>query len=442
MLEKYIKQLLSENDEVVVPKLGTFVAGYAGSEISGIRVAPPSKKIHFYEKLKSDKNELLRKRVTEAEGISISDFQTKLDKMTTRVEDELRNLGSSRISHLGIIKKKPDGSLEFEQDEENLLDDSFGLPALERKPLNKRENKLENTENVIVTNANEPVFDRDSQKEIIEDKNNDHLKDAAIYASLGDRLVKDPIKDPVEEEARLKREKEEFIKATSHVENPPVKRENAPPIINVVNVEDNEEEEEKRSSLVLWLIAIPILFALVFLIYIFTNDGAMASLKALLGQKPVTTIVTNDTKTDPVTEVDNSTDATANNTDNATDNTADNTTNTTTTDNTSTGTTNTTNNGTDPSKQYTGNSDTQPEDIINDPKNRFYIVIGSFAEIENARRLRKDLQGSGVADSKIVMYPKRGMYRVTVGDKDSQREAYNQRNSLGTTYPDMWVLNY
>ncbi len=39
MLEKYIKQLLNENDEVVVPKLGTFVAGYAGSEISGIRVS-------------------------------------------------------------------------------------------------------------------------------------------------------------------------------------------------------------------------------------------------------------------------------------------------------------------------------------------------------------------------------------------------------------------
>ena len=124
MLEKYIKQLLNENDEVVVPKLGTFVAGYAGSEISGIRVAPPSKKIHFYEKLKSDKNELLRKRVTEAEGISIFDFQSELEKMTTRIEDELRNSGSSTINHLGTIKKKPDGSLEFEQDDENPFIDS------------------------------------------------------------------------------------------------------------------------------------------------------------------------------------------------------------------------------------------------------------------------------------------------------------------------------
>lgn len=435
MLEKYIKQLLNENDEVVVPKLGTFVAGYAGSEISGIRVAPPSKKIHFYEKLKSDKNELLRKRVTEAEGISIADFQDELEKLTTKIDDELRNSGSSHISHLGIIKKKPDGSLEFEQDDDNLLDDSFGLPSLERKPLNKRANK----EDTTITNETnkESVFDKDTQKEHAEEENtNDVAKDAAIFASLGDRFAT----DPVEEEARLKKEKEDFMKSTSYVENPPAKKETAPPVINVEREEEEEEEEEeKSSSLVLWLIAIPIFFAFVFLIYIFNDAEAMASVRALLGQKPKTTIVTNDTQTDPVTEVDNS-DATAdnatttdntqdtNNTDNATDNTADNT--------------NTANNGTDPNTEYTGNSETQPEDIINDPKNRFYIVIGSFAEIENARKLRSDLQASGVSDSKIVMYPKRGMYRVTVGDQASQREAYNQRNTLGTAYPDMWILNY
>jgi hypothetical protein len=440
MLEKYIKQLLNENDEVVVPKLGTFVAGYAGSEISGIRVAPPSKKIHFYEKLKSDKNELLRKRVTEAEGISISDFQDELGKMVTKVEDELRNSGSSSINHLGVIKKKPDGSLDFEQDDDNFLDDSFGLPSLERKPLNKRENNQEsndeNTENVVVAATDESIFDRDAQKETVE--NDDTVKDAVVYASLADRFVK----DPVEEEARLKKEKEDFIKSTSHVQNPPVKKETAPPVINVE--EEEEEEEEKASSLVLWLIAIPIFFAFAFLLYIYTDSGAMASVKALLGQKPVTTIVTN---TDPVTTVDNTTDGTAENTDNTAD--ANNTGDVTngigdnSTDNATDNTTgNSANNGTDPATQYTGNSETQPEDIINDPKNRFYIVIGSFAEIENARRLRKDLQGSGVSDSKIVMYPKRGMYRVTVGDQASQREAYNQRNKLGTAYPDMWVLNY
>ncbi len=419
MLEKYIKQLLNENDEVVVPKLGTFVAGYAGSEISGIRVAPPSKKIHFYEKLKSDKNELLRKRVTDAEGISIADFQEELERMTTKVDDELRNSGSSHISHLGTIKKKPDGSLDFEQDDDNLLDDSFGLPSLERKPLDKREK-----ENVVIA-TDEPVFDRDAQKEKT-NEDTDEQKDTAIYASLGDRFAK----DPAEEEARLKKEKEDLTKSSSQVENPPAQKETIPPVILV----EEEEEDEEKSSLVLWLIAIPILFAFVFLIYIFLNDGAMASLKALVGQKPTTTIVTNDNN--PVTEVDNNdatTDDATDNSDDATNNTAD------ATDNTND---NTANNGTDPSTEYTGNSETQPEDIINEAKNRFYIVIGSFAEIENARKLRSDLQGSGVSNAKIVMYPKRGMYRVTVGDQASQREAYNQRNTLGNAYPDMWVLNY
>lgn len=440
MLEKYIKQLLNENDEVVVPKLGTFVAGYAGSEISGIRVAPPSKKIHFYEKLKSDKNELLRKRVTEAEGISIFDFQSELESLTTKIDDQLRNSGSATISHLGTIKKKPDGSLEFEQDDDNLLDDSFGLPSLERKPLNKRDNKQDDTENIVVAATDE--FDRDTQKEKT-NEDTDVAKDAAVYASLGDKLMK----DPVEEEARLKKEKEEFTKSTSHVENPPAKKETVPPVINVE--EEEEEEEEEGSSLVLWLIAIPILFAFVFLLYIYTDAGAMASVKALLGQKPATTIVTNNTDNNPVTEVDNSIDATADNTnstdetetggtDNSSDN-SDNTTDNTTVDNTAN---NLANNGTDPSTETTGNSENQPEDIINEAKNRFYIVIGSFAEIENARKLRTDLKGSGVSDAKVVMYPKRGMYRVTVGDQASQREAYNQKNTLGSAYPDMWVLNY
>ncbi|WP_338766620.1 SPOR domain-containing protein [Bernardetia sp. ABR2-2B] len=432
MLEKYIKQLLNENDEVVVPKLGTFVAGYAGSEISGSLVAPPSKKVHFYEKLKSDKNELLRKRVTEAEGISIFDFQVELEKMTNRIDDELRNSGSSYVSQLGTIKKKPDGSLEFEQDDDNLLDDAFGLPSLDRKPLNKRDNNQDNNDedtDLVANTDDEPVFDRDAQKEKI---NEDTEKDAALYATLGDRFAK----DPVEEEDRLKKEKEGFINSTSHVENPPVKSETAPPVINV---EEEEEEEEERSSIVAWLIAIPILFAFAFLLYILSDPSAMASVKALLGQKPATTIVTNDTNTDPVTEVDNSTDETADasNSTDGIDN--DNTENNTDTDN---ATDNTANNGTDPSTEYTSNSETQPEDIINNAKNRFYIVIGSFAEIENARKLRSDLQGSGVSNAKIVMYPKRGMYRVTVGDQASQREAYNQKNTLGNTYPDMWVLNY
>ncbi len=432
MLEKYIKQLLNENDEVVVPKLGTFVAGYAGSEISGIRVAPPSKKIHFYEKLKSDKNELLRKRVTEAEEISIADFQNELEKLTNRIEEELRSTGRSTIKQLGTIKKKPDSSLEFEQDEDNLLDDSFGLPSLERKPLNKRENKdnkIEpNTEsrNVIAA-TDDVIFDRDIQKEE-SNQDIDMEKDAALYASLGDRFAK----DPAEEEARLRKEKEDFIKSTTRVENPPATRNMIPPTLNVEEDDEEEEEEEKRSSLFLWLIAIPILFALAFLIYIFSDSSAMSSLKALLGQKPATTIVTTDT--DPVTEVDNVVDETADNSDNTTNDAVDNT-----TDNTIN---NTSNEGTDASTQYTGNSETQPDDIINEAKNRFYIVIGSFAEIENARRLRTDLNGSGVSDAKIVMYPKRGMYRVTVGDQASQREAYNQRNELGNTYPDMWVLNY
>ncbi|AFM05463.1 sporulation related protein [Bernardetia litoralis DSM 6794] len=433
MLEKYIKQLLSENDEVVVPKLGTFVAGYAGSEISGLRVAPPSKKIHFYEKLKSDKNELLRKRVTEAEGISIFDFQAELEKMTTKINEELKTLGSSHISHLGIIKKKPDGSLEFEQDDDNLLDDSFGLPSLERKPLNKRENKEEEIESKIIAATDEPVFDRDAQKEKVEEET-DNLKDAAVYASLGDRLIK----DPVEDEASLKKEKEEFIKSTSEVENPPAKKEAIPPVVDIEEEEEEEEEEENSSSLVLWLIAIPIIFAFVFLLYIFNNDGAMASVRALLGQKPTTTIVTNDTKTDPVTEVDNSIDETApiEETNNSTDEISD------TENSNDNSVDNSANNGTDPATQYTANSETQPEDIINEAKNRFYIVIGSFSEIENARKLRSDLQGSGVSNAKIVMYPKRGMYRVTVGDQASEREAYNQRNTLGSAYPDMWVLNY
>ena len=426
MLEKYIKQLLNENDEVVVPKLGTFVAGYTGSEISGIRVAPPSKKIHFYEKLKSDKNELLRKRVTEAEEISIADFQEELEKMTNRIDDELRNLGSSHISHLGILKKKPDGSITFEQDEDTLLDDSFGLPSLERKPLDKRETNVDTSDA-----KEEDVFDRDLQKE---EANEETEKDAALYATLGDRLAKDPVEE---------KKKEDVLKAAGYVENPPVKREEAPPVINVEVEQEEEEEEESRSPIVLWLVAIPIIFAFVFLLYIVTNPDAKASLKALLGQKPTTTIVTNDTNTDPVTEVENS-DATADNTDTQADNNATDNTDTgnNTADNTDNTSDNMTNDGTDPSTQYTGNSETQPEDIINDPKNRFYIVIGSFAQIENARKLRSDLQGSGVSNSKIVMYPKRGMYRVTVGDQASEREAYNQKNSLGTTYPDMWVLNY
>ncbi len=400
--------------------------------------APPSKKIHFYEKLKSDKNELLRKRVTEAEGISISDFQEELEKMTTKIDDELRNSGSSHVSHLGIIKKKPDGSLEFEQDDDNLLDDSFGLPNLERKPLNKRENnKNDNQENgnenrdsesVVFATTQEPVFDRDAQKERFDqdEKEEDTTKNAAIYASLGDRFAN----DPVEEEARINKEKEAFIKSTTHVENPPAKRETVPPVINVEREEEEEEEEERSSSLVWWLIAIPIIFAFAFLLYIFADPSAMASVKALLGQKPSTTIVTNDTNNDLVTDIDNTIDNTNATADNATDNLADNSAN------------DAANNGTDPSNQYTGNSETQPEDIINDPKNRFYIVIGSFAEIENARRLRTDLKGSGVSDAKIVMYPKRGMYRVTVGDQASQREAYNQKETLGNAYPDMWVLNY
>lgn len=69
----------------------------------------------------------------------------------------------------------------------------------------------------------------------------------------------------------------------------------------------------------------------------------------------------------------------------------------------------------------------------------YYIVVGSFANADNAARMRKDLKERGIAA--LVASNGKGMHRVVLAEASNDEPSV--RNALlrmRQTFPDAWIL--
>ncbi len=148
MIEKYLRLLLLQHDQVVVEQLGTFTAQYENSRVSedGKEIAPPRKIIAFSNVEKGD-HEILRQALMQGENLSPAEYEKELAEFQEKIQYQLANLGKYEIEGLGILFRADGGGIGFEQaNHVALLPDSFGLPLLNRKKLYANtQNKTEST---------------------------------------------------------------------------------------------------------------------------------------------------------------------------------------------------------------------------------------------------------------------------------------------------------
>jgi hypothetical protein len=138
-LEKYIAELLSEHDCVIIPGFGGFIGNYTHARVHPVHHTffPPYKKLLFNINLKQNDG-LLATRISFHEGIS---YERAMDEISGKVEGwmhQLREHKVLQIDPIGKLTRSREGNIQFEQDQAlNFLPDSYGLasfvsPAIRR----------------------------------------------------------------------------------------------------------------------------------------------------------------------------------------------------------------------------------------------------------------------------------------------------------------------
>jgi cell division protein FtsN len=84
---------------------------------------------------------------------------------------------------------------------------------------------------------------------------------------------------------------------------------------------------------------------------------------------------------------------------------------------------------------------TQQEDKAQNEANNFFVILGSFSQLDNAKNYRETLLGKGFTP--IILHSETGYYRVCVNSYQQEGEARTRISQIRQSYPeysDVWLL--
>ncbi len=84
---------------------------------------------------------------------------------------------------------------------------------------------------------------------------------------------------------------------------------------------------------------------------------------------------------------------------------------------------------------------TQQEDKARNETNNFFVILGSFSQLDNAKNYRETLLGKGFTP--IILHSETGYYRVCVNSYQQEGEARTRVTQIRQSYPeysDVWLL--
>ena len=140
-LARHIEILLLDNDCVIVPDLGGFVAHHVDAcyEQSEYLFLPPQRVLGFNPQLRIN-DSLLAQSYAEAYDISYPEAVRRIEDEVNELRQHIENEGSYELSGIGTLKLNDEGHLEFSPYESGILTPSlYGLGAFEMEPLNQQE---------------------------------------------------------------------------------------------------------------------------------------------------------------------------------------------------------------------------------------------------------------------------------------------------------------
>ncbi|TAD98340.1 MAG: hypothetical protein EAZ97_11020 [Bacteroidetes bacterium] len=242
MIDKYIKQILQEQQKVVIPTLGTFTAQLESADPQTL--APASRLVTFGEKTDSDAT--LKKAIMQAENLDDAGFAKKMAEYKDEVEAHIISFNEYKIEGLGVLTKNDNGQIIFKQiGEQTINSTNFGLPPI---PQETKIVKEEIKKVVKETPAIEPSI-------------------LTKLAHATEEAHKKAVKHETEKENLAKMQKKSSTNQTN----------------TATNVE--KIEKKKTSELVWWLVIIPLVFMLAFLGYLFAQKDNMSRFKAYFSKE-------------------------------------------------------------------------------------------------------------------------------------------------------------
>jgi cell division protein FtsN len=84
---------------------------------------------------------------------------------------------------------------------------------------------------------------------------------------------------------------------------------------------------------------------------------------------------------------------------------------------------------------------TQQDDKSQNETNSFFIIIGSFSQLDNAKNYRETLLSEGFTP--IILHSETGFYRVCINSYKNEQEARSRIAQVRQAFPkysDVWLL--
>lgn len=155
-LGKYIRQLLPENETVIIPGLGAFISEYKPAQIdegTG-EINPPSKEISFTAKIKNNDG-LLVSFVAQSEQIPVQKALVKIEDERDKIRYKLDKGEKVILEGTGVLFYTENREIKFEPAEGvNVLPDAFGLDSISLKA-EPEEIPEEKAENIVTKGVSE-----------------------------------------------------------------------------------------------------------------------------------------------------------------------------------------------------------------------------------------------------------------------------------------------
>ena len=168
-LERHIEILLLDNDCVIIPDLGGFMAHHIDARFDagdGIFL-PPIRTIGFNPQLKLNDSLLIQSYI-EAYDISYPEAQRRIEAEVAELRQHLETEGYYELNDIGLLRLNSEGHLEFEPCEAGILTPSlYGLSSFEMTPLHAEEQVEQPTEDSADTST-------DTEQETVDEPKTEH----------------------------------------------------------------------------------------------------------------------------------------------------------------------------------------------------------------------------------------------------------------------------
>ncbi len=141
-MDNHIRQLLSKENHLTVPWLGTFAAHHITAQIlkdEGV-ILPPRKQVTFDDTEQEDSSNTFQNYIIGTEQIGVDEFNKNLEAYVNKINEQISRYGLYEIPGVGYLKRNADGKLLIENNTDyNLLESSYGLPKLTARPIQAAE---------------------------------------------------------------------------------------------------------------------------------------------------------------------------------------------------------------------------------------------------------------------------------------------------------------